>query len=193
MWVTAQDGARLHVVGISLGGAVAQELALGHPARVRSLALLSTFAAQPPRARALLEAWRALYPVAISDPRLRKAWELQAYAWLFTDRFWRSEANVRAALRFASTQPPQTAQGFVGQVDAALSHDSRDRLAGIDVPTLVIHGALDQLSVKENGEELARLIRGAELLILPEVGHAVNLEGQRAVNGALRALWKRVP
>jgi len=184
---------RAHVVGLSLGGAVAQELALGHPARVRSLALLSTFAAQPPRARALLEAWRALYPVAISDPRLRKAWELQAYSWLFTDRFWRSEANVRAALRFASTQPPQTAQGFVGQVDAALSHDSRDRLAGLDVPTLVIHGALDQLSVKENGEELARLIRGTELLILPEVGHAVNLEGQRAVNGALRALWKRVP
>jgi 3-oxoadipate enol-lactonase len=78
-------------------------------------------------------------------------------------------------------------------VDAALSHDSRDRLGGLDVPTLVIHGALDQLSVKENGEELAQLIRGAEMLILPEVGHAVNLEGQRAVNGALRALWKRVP
>jgi len=184
---------RAHVVGLSLGGAVAQELALVHPARVRSLALLSTFAAQPPRARALLEAWRALYPVAIADPRLRKAWELQAYSWLFTDRFWRSEANVRAALRFASSQPPQTAQGFVAQVDAALSHDSRDRLGGLDVPTLVIHGALDQLSVKENGEELARLIRGAELLILPEAGHAVNLEGQRPVNAALRTLWKRVP
>jgi len=184
---------RADVVGLSLGGAVAQELALAYPDRVRSLALLSTFATQNPRSRALLEAWRALYPVAIADPKLRKAWELQAYSWLFTDRFWRSEANVRAALRFASTQPPQTPQGFQGQVDAALSHDARDRLPGLKVPTLVIHGALDQLSPKENGEELARLIPGAELLILPEVGHAVNLEGQRAVNGALRALWKRVP
>jgi 3-oxoadipate enol-lactonase len=184
---------RAHVVGLSLGGAVAQELALSHPDRVRSLALLSTFATQNPRSRALLEAWRALYPVAIADPKLRKAWELQAYSWLFTDRFWRSEANVRAALRFASTQPPQTPQGFQGQVDAALSHDARDRLPGLRVPTLVLHGALDQLSPKENGEELARLIPGAELLILPDVGHAVNLEGQRAVNGALRALWKRVP
>ena len=198
----AQDGVavldaagvdRAHVVGLSLGGAVAQELALAHPGRVRSLAILASFAAQPPRSRALLEAWRALYPVAIADPRLRKAWELQAYAWLFTDRFWRSEANVRAALRFAAAQPPQPAQGFVGQVDAALSHDARERLAGVQAPTLVIHGALDQLSAKENGEELARLIPGAELLILPDVGHAVNLEGQRAVNGALRALWKRVP
>jgi len=184
---------RAHVVGISLGGAVAQELALSHPDRVRSLALLATFAAQAPRSRALLEAWRALYPVAIGDPRLRKAWELQAYAWLFTDRFWRSEANVRAALRFASSQPPQPADGFAGQVDAALSHDARDELPGIRIPTLVIHGELDQLSPKQNGEELARLIPGAELLVLPEVGHAVNLEGQRAVNGALRALWKRVP
>ena len=184
---------RAHVVGISLGGAVAQELALSQPNRVRSLALLSTFAVQAPRSRALLEAWRALYPVAIGDPRLRKAWELQAYSWLFTDRFWRSEANVRAALRFASTQPPQPPEGFVGQVDAALSHDARDRLGELQAPALVIHGALDQLSPKQNGEELARLIPGAELLVLPEVGHAVNLEGQRAVNGALRALWKRVP
>jgi 3-oxoadipate enol-lactonase len=184
---------RAHVVGLSLGGAVAQELALAHPGRVRSLALLSTFAAQSPRSRALLEAWRTLYPVAAADERLRKAWELQAYSWLFTDRFWRTPANVRAALRFASTQPLQKPQGFVGQVDAALSYDARDRLPALRVPTLVIHGALDQLSPKENGEELARLIPGAELLLLSDVGHAVNLEGQRAVNAALRALWKRVP
>ena len=184
---------RAHLVGLSLGGAVAQELALAQPARVRSLALLSTFAAQSPRSRALLEAWRVLYPVVAADERLRNAWELQAYSWLFTDRFWRSPANVRAALRFASTQPLQTPRGFIGQVDAALSHDSRDRLPSIAVPTLVIHGALDQLSPKENGDELARLIPGAALLILPDVGHAVNLEGQRAVNGALRSLWKRVP
>ena len=184
---------RAHVVGLSLGGAVAQELALARPDRVRSLALLATFAAQAPRSRALLEAWRGLYPVAIGDARLRKAWELQAYSWLFTERFWRSEANVRAALRFASAQPAQPAQGFVGQVDAALSHDARDRLGQVTAPTVVIHGALDQLSPKENGEELARLIPGAELVVLADVGHAVNLEGQRAVNGALRALWKRVP
>jgi 3-oxoadipate enol-lactonase len=189
----ALDVQRAHVVGLSLGGAVAQELALARPDRVRSLALLATFAAQQPRSRALLEAWRALYPVAIADSHLRKAWELQAYAWLFTDRFWRSDANVRAALRFAASQPPQPPQGFVGQVDAALSHDARDRLPRVNIPTVVIHGALDQLSPKENGEELARLIPSAELLVIPEVGHAVNLEGQRAVNGALRALWKRVP
>ena len=184
---------RAHVVGLSLGGAVAQELALAHPERVRSLALLSTFAAQSPRSRGLLESWRTLYPVVVADQGLRKAWELQAYCWLFTERYWRSAANVRAALRFAGSQPLQTAQGFVGQVDAGLSHDSRDRLGGVRVATLVIHGALDQLSPKENAEELARLIPGAELLIVPDVGHAVNLEGQRAVNAALRALWKRVP
>jgi 3-oxoadipate enol-lactonase len=184
---------RAHVVGLSLGGAIAQELALLHPDRVRSLALLSSFAAQAPRGRALLESWRALYPVVFADPRLRKAWELQAYSWLFTDRFWRSEANVRAALRFAATQPQQSAQGFAGQVDAALAHDARDRLPRLHVPALVIHGELDQLSARANGEELARLIPGAELRILAEVGHAVNLEGQRLVNPALRGLWKRVP
>src|SRR5438067_13431545 len=60
---------RAHLVGLSLGGAVAQELALAHPERIRSLALLSTFAAQAPRTRALLLAWRALYPIAMATPR----------------------------------------------------------------------------------------------------------------------------
>ena len=184
---------RAHVVGLSLGGAVAQELALAHPGRVRSLSLLATFATQDPRSRALLKAWRALYPLAITSPELRDAWEQQAYAWLFTDRFWRSEASIRAALRFAHTQPVQPTSGFLGQVDAALSHDARDRLATLAVPTLVLHGALDQLSPVANGAELARLIPNAELLVLPDVGHAVNLEAQRAVNAAFRNLWNRVP
>ena len=184
---------RAHVVGLSLGGAVAQELALAHPGRVRSLALLATFAVQDPRSRALLSAWRALYPLAVTSPELREAWELQAYAWLFTDRFWRSEANIRAALRFAHAQPLQPTSGFLGQVDAALAHDARDRLPGLAAKALVVHGALDQLSPVANGEELARLIPGAALLVLPDVGHAVNLEAQRAVNAALRNLWNRVP
>jgi len=184
---------RAHVVGLSLGGAVAQELALARPDRVRSLALLSTFAVQPPRTRALLEAWRILYPVAIERPELRKAWELQAYAWLFSDRHWQSESNVRAALRFAQTQPPQLATGFIGQVDAALAHHARDRLPKLRAPALVVQGALDQLAPLACGEELARLIPGAELLVLPDVGHAVNIEAQRPVNAGLRKLWQRSP
>jgi len=182
---------RAHVVGISLGGAAAQELALAHPERVRSLALLATFAAQSPRSRALLTAWRILYPVVAGSPTLREAWEKQAYAWLFTDAFWRVEANVRAALRFAATQPLQPVQGFLGQIDAALAHDTRDRLPSLRVPALVVHGALDQLASPAGAEELARLIPGAELVMLPGAGHAVNLEGQRAVNAALRNLWRR--
>jgi 3-oxoadipate enol-lactonase len=184
---------RAHVVGLSLGGAAAQELALAHPERVRSLALLATFARQAPRPRALMESWRALYPLVAQSPALREAWEKQAYAWLFSDGYWRKEAAVRAALRFASAQPFQSAQGFLGQVDAALAHDAVDRLPALRVPTLVAHGALDQLAPAAGAEEMARLIPGAELLLVPEVGHAVNLEGQRAVNSALRALWARSP
>lgn len=184
---------RAHVVGLSLGGAVAQELALLHPERVRSVALLATFAAQDPRGRGLLEAWRALYPLATTAPSLREAWEKQAYAWLFTDRYWRNEAGIRAALRFAREQPMQKVEGFLGQVDAALSHDARDRLPQLRLPTAVVHGALDQLSPLANAEELGRLIPQTEVTIVPEVGHAVNLEAQRVVNTALRRLWTRVP
>lgn len=187
----AHGVARAHVVGLSLGGAVAQELALRAPERVRSLALLGSFARQAPRSAALLGAWRALYPLAARSAELREAWELQSYAWLFTDKYWRSEANVRAALRFAAGQPLQPVEGFLGQIDAALAHDARARLPSLRVPTLVIHGAVDQLSPLACGEELAGLIPSAQLFVLPEVGHAVNLEGQRAVNSALRAHWQR--
>ncbi len=183
--------ARAHVVGLSLGGAAAQELAIGFPERVRSVALLSTFPGESPRGRALLEGWRVLYPLAAQSPALREAWEKQAYAWLFTESFWQSEASVRAALRFAASQPQQTVQGFVGQVDAALAHDTRARLSQISAPTLVIHGVLDQLAPLAGAEELARLIPDADLLALAGVGHAVNLEAQRQVHAALRSLWAR--
>jgi 3-oxoadipate enol-lactonase len=182
---------RVHLVGLSLGGAVAQELALAHPERVRTLSLLASFAYQPPRSRALLEAWRVLYPFAAQGSEFRAAWEKQAYTWLFSDAFWRSEANVRAAFRFAQGQPLQPVDGFLGQVDAALAHDARGRLSAIRVPTLVVHGAVDQLAPLATGEDLAHLIPGAQLRVVPNVGHAVNLEGQRVVNEALRAHWKR--
>jgi 3-oxoadipate enol-lactonase len=182
---------RAHVVGLSLGGAVAQELALAHPKRVRSIALLASFARQSARSRALMEAWRVIYPLVADSPALREAWEKQAYAWLFSDAYWRNDAAVRAALRFAATQPLQPVDGFLGQIDAALTHDTVARLPSLRVPVLILHGALDQLASPAGAEEMARLIPGAELLVLPEVGHAVNLEGQRLVNGALRAFWAR--
>jgi pimeloyl-ACP methyl ester carboxylesterase len=185
--------ARAHVVGLSLGGATAQELALRFPERVETLALLSTFPAESPRASALLRSWRALFPLAHQSPELRAAWERQAYAWLFTERFWRGESNLRAALRFAAAQPLQSIVGYQAQIDAALAHDARGRLGQIRAPTLVAHGALDQLASLEGAEELAKEIPGAVLLAIPDVGHAVNLEAQRQINTALRELWSRRP
>src|SRR5947208_8132652 len=145
---------RAHLVGLSLGGAVAQELALAHPARVRSIALLASFAKQAPRTRALMEAWRTVYPLAEQSAALRDAWEKQAYAWLFTDAYWRNEPAVRAALRFAAAQPLQPVNGFLGQIDAALAHDAVARLPGLRAPTLVVHGALDQLAALAGAEEM---------------------------------------
>ena len=81
--------------------------------------------------------------------------------------------------------------GYLGQVDAALGHDARARLGELRCATSVIHGEIDQLAPLEGGKELASLIPGAELIVVPGVGHAVNLEGQRAVHAALRALWAR--
>jgi len=130
--------------------------------------------------------------VAIADPRLRKGWELQAYAWLFTDRFWR--ATPTSALRSGSR--PRSRRSRRRGSSARSMRPSRTTPATA-CPRRHSDGRdpwrARPAFPKENGEELARLIPSSELLLIPEVGHAVNLEGQRAVNGALRALWKRVP
>ena len=94
------------------------------------------------------------------------------------------EAAVRAALRFASAQPFQSAQGFLGQVDAALAHDAVDRLPALRVPTLVAHGALDQLAPAAGAERHIAVVRSAH--------QAAGLPGREAAHELLhRGEWSR--
>ncbi len=170
-----------HVVGLSLGGAVAQHLALDHPALVRSLCLVSSFARQGPRQRELLRAWRDIYARVDAVTFYR-----QANAWIFSDRFFARPRNVENVLRYvAESAHPQDAAAFGRQVDAALAHDTVERLARLRVPTLVIAGEHDILAPPHLSRELADAIPGARLEILPGAAHSLNLEQQIPFNRLL--------
>jgi len=162
------DWESAHVMGISMGGAVAQELALTTPARVRSLVLGCTWPGPLPQGGAWGSSVLDLASAATSgDP-------LVAAKLMF-------EANVSASFaarpgafeEFAEVAGAVKVPGpvILLQMQAATAHDALDRLGDLDVPTLVVHGTEDRVIGPEAGLVLASLVRGAELELLDGAGH----------------------
>jgi pimeloyl-ACP methyl ester carboxylesterase len=157
-----------HVLGISMGGMIAQELVLAHPERVRSLTLGCTYCGgegsalmDPADFRGLVEAMR-------SGDRDRVFGE--TYKLNLSPGFREDEANYEpfAAMARALPAPAET----IGiQLQAIMAHDTQDRLAEIAAPTLVIHGTADRMLGVVNGRLIASLIPGSQLEILDDVGH----------------------
>ena len=185
--LAAVDAAPAHVVGLSLGGAVAQHLALDYPELVRSLCLVSTFAYQDPRHRELLLAWREIYARVDALTFYR-----QANTWLFSDRFFERPRNAENALRYIASGSRQEPEAFARQIDAALLHDTRARMPTLNVPTLVVSGELDILAPPHLGRELARLIPGARFELMRGAAHSLNLERQIEFNRLLGSFLRGV-
>ncbi len=172
---------RAHVVGHSLGGAIAQELALAAPARVRSLTLVGTWAQNDDYTRALFRTWKRLRNL---DTR-----EFLESTLLFGvgHTFLNTVGLEMLVNMFLAVPHPQTRAGYCRQADADLAHDTADRLEAIRCPTLVVGGEEDTIFFREHHEMLAALIPGARLVFLPKVGHSPLIENNDAFNRALEA------
>ena len=179
--VAALLDAPTHVVGASLGAAVALELALGHPERVRSLTLVTPFVTVGARLRAVVALWLRL--ARETKPELLAAALLP---WLFSSGTLGDEAAAgRLARGLAATLArvgpdalERTARGL-----AAWSGSRTGDLGRIGVPTLVIRGGDDLLT--PGGEAIAAALPRARDLLIPGAGHAVALEEPDLVNEAL--------
>ena len=157
-----------HVLGISMGGMVAQELALAAPERVRTLTLGATFCGGP-GARFTDESVVNALAVAIlsgdAERKIRAGWEFNV-----SPDFATADGNFERFSEVAAQYP--VALGMIlAQVQAIMGHDTSTRLEGIGAPTLVVHGSADQMLVAANGEIVADLIPGARLELLDGVGH----------------------
>jgi len=157
-----------HVLGISMGGMTAQELALAHPDRLRSLTLGCTYPGgpgssliAPEDAGPLLEAMGS----ANLDLMLKAM-----YAVNLSPTFRAEESHFADFTAMAKALPArqQTVQLQVGAIGG---HDTQARLAEIKAPTLVVHGTEDKMIPVANGELIASLIPDAHLEILDGVGH----------------------
>jgi 3-oxoadipate enol-lactonase len=159
---------RVHVYGISLGGMVAQQLALRHPSRVRSLVLGATHAGGPRMHRPDIDVMAFLWERLLL-PSEDAAW--RSVPLNYSERC-RAEHPERIAEDVAQRLAhPFSEQAYRAQLFAAALHDCYDRLHRIRVPTLVVHGDDDRMVPVQNGRMIAERIPGAELLELPGTGH----------------------
>jgi pimeloyl-ACP methyl ester carboxylesterase len=183
--VTVLDHAEVataHVVGASMGGAIAQILAVTHPERVRSLTLACTACRNHPWRRELLASW-----ATTADGHGMATMTRDAARWVIGPRSFR---RLMPALGWLGPLAfGGTAHGFAAQVEAILTADEDGELATalatIDVPTLVIVGNQDILTPRGDSEELAELIPTAELVVISGAAHGLMVEHASTFNRIL--------
>lgn len=177
---------RPHVVGSSMGGAIAQELALARPDLVRSLVLNGTWCRGD---RFLHEIFRSWMRAAEKSDSIRD-FLLAVNLWCFAPRIW-NEGTMDGWLDAAEASPHvQSVDAFCRSAEALVHHDSADRVGAIAVPTLVTVGALDLVLPERFSRELAERIPGARLVVVPEAGHQPFQEFPADYNRLLADFWE---
>ena len=167
------------LLGTSMGGYVALEVVRQAPRRVRALALVSTSARRDtPEQRASREHQSRLVEAGEFDRLVELAFPGVVAEQHETDPallgVWRAMARTVGA------------QVFLRQQRAVMARaDARELLSTIDCPTMVMHGADDRLIPVERGEEIARAIPGAELVVIEDAGHFVFLEQPEVIASAV--------
>jgi pimeloyl-ACP methyl ester carboxylesterase len=170
----ALDIARAHVFGVSLGGQVAQALATGRPARVRSLALMMTHTSNPalptPNSPALAILTTPA-PNPAEDEEAFVANSLKVARAIGSPDYPIPEAELRA-FALAQARRAYYPAGVARQLAAGrTAPDVREALRRLDVPTVVIHGAQDPLVPVACAEDIASNIRRAMILVIRGMGH----------------------
>jgi len=164
---------RFHVVGASMGGAIAQRLALQAPTRVATLVLLGTWGRTDPFLATILESWR-LMAERLSAEALFRA----QTPWAFTYRFFQHPSpEVRAwQAALAERGLLKSVPAYQRQIDACLAHDALDVVPLLRTPALVLVGEDDILTPPRYSRALAAALPGGEVMLVPATGHALFLE-----------------
>jgi pimeloyl-ACP methyl ester carboxylesterase len=179
---------RAVVVGISMGGMIAQHVALRHPNRVDGLVLLATTPGLPHGRLPGLKALAALVSLPLFLPRgggklLAKILLPEA-----------EQGNARELMRewpAALKEDRMPPFAFLGQLTAAMLHSTGFRLGKIEVPVVVVGAAHDVLVPASNSRKLASLIPGADLEIVADAAHGIPLTDRGVVRRALDRLRAR--
>jgi 3-oxoadipate enol-lactonase len=157
-----------HVLGISMGSMIAQELALAEPQLIDTLTLGCTYCGGPGSvhtSEAVLKSMGEAIASGVPERMIRASWEANVSPTFAADdatweRFLETSLRRRVSLEV-----------IVAQTQACIEHDTSARLHEIALPTQIIHGTVDQILPVQNGRMAAELIPGASIELLEDVGH----------------------
>ncbi len=170
------------VLGVFMGGMIAQEMALGHRERVNRLVLCGTYARPDAKRRMLLQQWRELallkVPIEVMV-RERLLWTLQ------DETLEQADLIDQMVTFFARDGLPISEEVFANQCQACIDHDTADRLREIEQPTLVICGRRDRLTPPALHRELADEIPGAHMVTMQYGAHLVVAESAERFNSVV--------
>jgi pimeloyl-ACP methyl ester carboxylesterase len=175
---------RAHVAGVSMGGMIAQELALRRPERCESLTLIATHAGAPvaswPTAKGMWLFLKGLF--GGRRTRIRSLPRL-----LYPDEFLQSIDRdlLRDHMAVRLGRPP-TLRTIISQLTAVWRHSTESRLAQIEAPTLLVRPGRDILIRPTQTDRLAQHIPNARVLRFDDAGHGVTFQKAEELNHALR-------
>lgn len=180
------DVEQAHLVGFSMGGCIAQQLAIESPKRIKKLVLINSTPALDAFGREVLKVWMAVRQSSMS----REEWARFAAVWTHSGALIADERRYRAAIANSLSNPyAQQDHAFLRQADALLQFDARDDLKSLEVQALVLASEENILVPRAQSEELAELIPNATYQELPG-GHIGPMEHPDEYNAAILAFLR---
>ncbi len=163
---------RFHVLGASMGGAIAQELALGWPDRVATLTLCVTWAGSGEWGREFSRLWAGQVERTPFEEHVDNLLRLT-----LSEQYFESSDEVDALRRMALDNPyPQSNEAFRRQLGCMGRHEARGRLPALSLPVHVIGAEQDILVPVWKSREIAALVPGATLTVIEGAAHGLNFE-----------------
>ena len=165
----ALDIERAHVVGFSMGGGLAQELAIRHPERVRRLVLCNTYTSRDPRGESIFRG-----RVVLREKLTPEEYQRLTLPWAYTHGDYERPGFIEETTQAILNDPyPQSIDAFRRQVEATLTVDTEGRLGEIQAPTLLLFGDDDITTPLRFARALETGIPNAQLRLVEGAGHGL--------------------
>jgi len=171
---------KVHLAGLSMGGRIAMEVAVHYPERLHTLTLIDTH----PGFAHLSEADKAAFVRSRTQPLLEGQHPRQM-AELVAPTLVGSQASAQVVHRLVDSMAALHITSYIKAIHATIQTQCLETLHTVQVPTHVIVGAEDRLTPPTVAREIAATIPGAELTIIEQAGHLVNIEQPEAFNHAV--------
>ena len=173
------DVGRFHVVGVSMGGMIAQEYAIAHPERLLSASFCSTYAYPGPFCSRMFACWRDLVPSLGVGFTQR-----EVLLWAFTTDFFEQREPELEEIEGLMAANPQSTEGYLAQLSSIETHDTRGRLGGVTCPAMTLVGAQDLIIYPKLSRRLHEELPASTWVEVPG-GHACLWEFPEPFNDAV--------